>query len=76
MPCYVKQQHVTVWVCGAVLTEGQPGLSDLQVDGEVGLEAELLDGHVRARFLLQGGVLHVAVEDTYSNTSQETTLLC
>lgn len=68
-------QRVKTWrVYDAVLTEGQPGLSDLQVDGEVSLEAELLDGHVSARLSLQGSVLHVTVEDAYRNT-QETTLL-
>ena len=48
---------------GCVLTEGQPGLSNLQVDGEVRLEAQILDSHVRARFPFKGSVLHVAVED-------------
>lgn len=56
-------------MCGAVLTEGEPGLPDLQVDGEVRLEAELLDGHVGAWLSLQGSVLHVAVEDAYTNTA-------
>ena len=46
-----------------VLTEGQPGLSDLQVDGEVRLQAQVLDGHVRSGRALQTGKLHVAVED-------------
>lgn len=48
----------------SLLTEGQPGLSDLQVDGEVCLEAQLLYGHVCARFFFKGRILHVAVEDT------------
>lgn len=47
-----------------VLTEGQPSLSDLQVDCEVCLEAQLLQSHIRAWFSFQGSILHVAVEDT------------
>ena len=42
----VLQQHVVIYInvqimC-RVLTKGQPGLSDLQVDSEVRLEAQLL----------------------------------
>lgn len=48
------------WKC---LTEGQPCLLDLQVDREVCLQAQVTDGDVCARFSLQGGVLHVAVEN-------------
>lgn len=53
-----------LWTSG-VRTEGQPGLSDLQVDRKVSLEAQVLEGHIGARLSLQGGVLHVAVEDTW-----------
>lgn len=47
----------------STLTESQPGLPDLQVDGEVGLQAQVSDGDVGARLTLQAGVLHVAVEN-------------
>lgn len=53
---------VSVYACVA-LTEGQPGLPDLQVDGEVGLQAQVSDSDVGARLPTQAGVLHVAVED-------------
>lgn len=44
-------------------TESQPGLPDLQVDGEVGLQAQVSDGDVGARLTLQAGVFQVAVEN-------------
>ncbi len=46
-----------------VRTEGQPGLSDLQVDREVRLQAQVTDGDVSARLSLQTRKLHVAVEN-------------
>lgn len=49
------------------LTEGQPGLPDLQVDGEVCLEAELLQSDVGSRLAFQFCILHVAVEDPCRN---------
>lgn len=52
------------------LTEGQPCLSDLQVDREVRLEAQLLERHISTCLSLQGSVLHVAVEDTYKHQNK------
>lgn len=49
---------------GSILTEGQPGLSNLQVDCEICLEAQILDSHISAGLSFQGRVLHVAMEDT------------
>lgn len=49
---------------GGVLTEGQPCLLDLKVDGEVGLETQFLEGHISTCLTLKGCILHVAVEDT------------
>lgn len=46
-----------------VRTESQPGLSDLQVDREVRLQAKVTDGDVRAGLTLQARKLHVAVEN-------------
>lgn len=46
------------------LTEGQPGLSDLQVDREVQLEAQVTDGDVRPWPALQTVIFHVTVENT------------
>lgn len=48
-----------------ILTESQPCLSDLQVNGKIDLEAQLLECDVRPWLPLQGGILHVAVEDTW-----------
>lgn len=48
-----------------VLTEGQPSLSDLQVDREVGLQAQVTDGDVSARLSLQTGIFHVTVENSF-----------
>lgn len=50
-------------VCLLVRTESQPGLSDLQVDREVRLQAQVTDGDVRARLSLQTRKLHVTVEN-------------
>lgn len=44
-------------------TESQPGLSDLQVDREVRLYAQVTDGDVRAGLTLQTRILHVTVEN-------------
>jgi len=46
------------------LTEGQPGLSDLQVDREVRLQAKVTDGDVSTSLAFQTGKLHVTVENT------------
>lgn len=46
------------------LTEGQPRLSDLQVDREVGLQAQVTDGDVGTRLSLQTCKFHVTVENT------------
>ena len=53
------------------LTEGQPGLSDLQVDGEVCLQAQVLDGDVGSGHSLQTGELPVAVEDPWAHKPQQ-----
>lgn len=45
------------------LTEGQPGLADLEVDHEVRLEAQLLKRDICSWFPFETGILHVAVED-------------
>lgn len=50
-----------------VRTESQPGLSDLQVDAEVCLQAQVLDGDVSTRLALQTRKLHVAVENPYED---------
>lgn len=50
--------------CVPVLTEGQPGLPDLQVDREVCLDAQVTNGDISARFSLQAGKFHVTVENT------------
>lgn len=56
---------VRVYVCVFIaLTEGQPSLSDLQVDSEVSLEAQLLKSDVGPWLSLQVCILHVAVEDS------------
>lgn len=47
-----------------VLTEGQPGLSDLQVHREVRLQAQVADGDISTGLPLQAGELHVTVENT------------
>lgn len=51
-----------------VRTEGQPGLSDLQVHREIRLQAQIPDGDVGAGFSFQRGVLHVAVENTWNHS--------
>lgn len=48
-----------------VRTESQPGLSDLQVDREVRLQAQVPDGDVRAGLTLQIRILHVTVENPW-----------
>lgn len=48
-------------------TESQPGLSDLQVDAEVRLQAQVMDGDVSAWLALQARILHVAVENPYKD---------
>ena len=50
-----------------VHTEGQPSLSDLQVDREVRLQAQVTDGDVSARLSLQTRKLHVTVENSLKN---------
>lgn len=47
----------------SALTEGQPGLSDLQVDREVRLQAQVTDGDISTGLTLQAGKLHVTVEN-------------
>lgn len=49
---------------GVSLTEGQPGLLDLQVHREVRLQAQVLDGHVGPGLPLQDRKLRVAVVNT------------
>lgn len=53
-------QSVSVFV----RTESQPGLFDLQVDREVRLQAQVVDGDVSTRLSLQAFVLHETVENT------------
>lgn len=53
-------QSVSVFV----RTESQPSLSDLQVDREVRLQAQVTDGDVRTRLSLQALKLHETVENT------------
>lgn len=45
-------------------TEDEPRLAELEVDAEVGVEADVRDGDVGARLAAQRGVLPVAVPDT------------
>lgn len=47
-----------------VHTEGQPSLSDLQVDREVRLQTQVTDGDVSARLSLQTPKLHETVENS------------
>lgn len=47
-----------------VRTERQPGLSNLQVHGKVGLQTQVADGNVGTGLALQTGKLHVTVENT------------
>uniref|UniRef100_A0A8D2M2C0 Uncharacterized protein n=1 Tax=Zonotrichia albicollis TaxID=44394 RepID=A0A8D2M2C0_ZONAL len=53
-----------------MLTERQPGLPQVQVHTEVGLEAQVCQGHIRARFPFELGVLHVAVEDSWGKKAE------
>lgn len=46
-----------------MLTESQPGLSDLQVHREVCLQAQVTDGDISSGLSLQTCKLHVAVEN-------------
>lgn len=62
---FINTSHRGVLKTGGVHTEGQPGLSDLQVDGEVRLQAQVTDGDVRARLSLQTRKLHVTVGDAF-----------
>lgn len=53
---------------GLGLTEGQPGLLQVQIHSEVCLKAEVHQGDVGASLPTQSGVLHVAVK--YSCTGE------
>lgn len=53
---------------GLGLTEGLPGLPQVQVDAEVRLEAEVHQGDVGASLTTQSGVFHVAVEYSCTET--------
>lgn len=54
---------------GLGLTEGHPGLPQVQVHAEVCLKAEVHQGDVRASFTTQSGILHVAVKYTCTEES-------
>lgn len=60
---------------GLGLTEGHPGLPQMQVHTEVCLKAEVHQGDVRAGFTTQSGVLHVAVKYTCTQESPRYSLL-
>lgn len=45
------------------LTEGQPGLLQVEIDSQVCLEAQVHQGNVRACLSFQFAVLHVTMED-------------
>lgn len=59
---------------GWTLTEGQPGLAQVQVDAKVGLEAQVRQGHIGTRFSFQFGVFQVTVEDSCGERRKTATL--
>lgn len=52
-------------------TEDEPRLAELQVQAEVGVEADVGDGDVGARLAAQSSVLPVAVPDACRTQSRK-----